>query len=132
MTRFDDVVTTSTTVASTRSRATKISAIAELLRTLDADEIEPAVGMLTGVPRQGRIGVGWRTLYDLEVAPAAEATLTIGDVDRAVDQLAACSGAGSNAARTAILSDLFQRALEPEQSFFRRMLTGELRQGALE
>jgi DNA ligase 1 len=132
MTRFNDLVATSRTVASTRSRTTKIAALADLLRTLEAGEIEPAVGMLTGAPRQGRIGVGWRTLYDLNVAPAADAALTIRDIDRAVDELAACAGAGSNAARTAILSDLFHRALEPEQSFFRRMLTGELRQGALE
>ncbi|HEX4904318.1 MAG TPA: ATP-dependent DNA ligase [Acidimicrobiales bacterium] len=132
MTLFADLVATSDAVAATSKRTEKIAALAALLSTLDVDEVESAVAMLTGAPRQGRIGVGWRTLYDLEVTPASSPSLAVLDIDVAVDRLAACAGAGSNAERTRILTDLFERAIEGEQSFVRRLLTGELRQGALE
>ena len=132
MTLFADLVATSDAVASTSKRTEKIASLAALLATLDVDEVEPAVAMLTGAPRQGRIGVGWRTVYDLEVPPASTPSLAVLDIDVAVDQLAACAGTGSNAERTRILRSLFERATEREQSFVRRLLTGELRQGALE
>lgn len=128
---FADVVTTSAAVAETRSRTAKIGLLADLLARLARSEIEVGVAMLTGQPRQGRIGVGWRTLDDLEVAPALEPSLEIIEIDAAIDELAACSGHGSNAGRTTILRELFERATGAEQSFVRRMLTGELRQGAL-
>lgn len=132
MTLFAAVVSTSDEVGATSKRTEKITALAELLRTLDIGEVETAVAMLTGAPRQGRIGVGWRTLYDLEVEPALAPSLGVTDIDRAVDDLAACGGSGSNAERTRILTTLLRRATSSEQSFFRRLLTGELRQGALE
>ena len=75
-----DLVATSGAVASTRARSTKIAALAELLRRLAPDEVEAAVGFLTGEARQGRIGVGWATVFRLEVAPAADPTLTIADI----------------------------------------------------
>jgi DNA ligase-1 len=132
VTLFADVVATSDAVASTRARTAKIAALVDLLRSLDPTEVEHSVAMLTGTPRQGRIGVGWRRLYDLEVAPAVNPSLSVADIDLAVDELAACAGAGSNAERSRILTELFSRTTASEQSFVRRMLTGELRQGALE
>ena len=42
------------------------------------------------------------------------------------------TGAGSAAARDALLHGLLERATAPEADFLRRLLTGELRQGALE
>jgi DNA ligase-1 len=57
--------------------------------------------------------------------------LTIVDVDAALDALAATTGTGSGAARTALLTDLFTRATADEADFLRRLLVGELRQGAL-
>src|SRR5215203_5888981 len=56
------VVAASTAVASTRSRTAKAGAIADLLRRADPDELEPVTGWLAGEARQGRLGVGWRTL----------------------------------------------------------------------
>ena len=132
MTHFATVVSTSDAVGATSKRTEKIAALAALLQSLGVDEVETAVAMLTGAPRQGRIGVGWRTLYDLEIDPAREATLEVADVDRTVAELAACAGEGSNAERTRILTALLARATAPEQSFVRRLLTGELRQGALD
>ena len=58
MTLFGDVVAASDAVAGTRSRTAKIDALAGLLRTIEPSEVPVAVGLLSGVPRQGREGVG--------------------------------------------------------------------------
>jgi ATP-dependent DNA ligase I len=127
---FADVVATSAAVAATRSRTAKLTALAELLRQLDADEIAPVIGFLVGDPRQGRIGVGWATVFSVDVVPAAEPSLAVLDVDRALSALAAMSGSGSGRARQDLLGDLFGRATAPESDFLRRLFGGEMRQGA--
>jgi DNA ligase-1 len=130
---FSDVVLASAAVAATRSRLAKVDTLAGALRAADlATEVPAVVGFLIGQPRQGRIGTGWRTLMKLEVAPAAGATLTVADVDLALTQLATTSGTGSTAARTVLLTSLLTRATTSEHDFLLRLLTGELRQGALE
>jgi DNA ligase-1 len=126
-----DLVATSNAVASTRARSVKTAAIAELLGRLAPDEIEPAVGFLTGDARQGRIGVGWATVFKLDVAPARTPSLTIADVDRTLDRIQDTTGSGSSAGRQDILRDVFDRATQDEIDFLRRLLVGELRQGAL-
>ncbi len=129
---FARLVDTSIAVAATRSRKAKIEALAELFSDLDADEIVPAVAFLAGEARQGRVGVGWSTVAAADVEPAAAPTLTIGDVDRAIDGLAGIAGPGSAAVRSAALDELLGAATEPEADFVRRLMVGELRQGALE
>jgi DNA ligase-1 len=126
-----DVVATSNTVASTRARSTKIATIADLLRRLRPDEVEAVVGILSGEARQGRIGVGWATLFRVDATPATVPTLTITDLDRALDEIVATTGTGSAAGRDAILHDLLGRATTEEADFIRRLIGGELRQGAL-
>lgn len=64
--------------------------------------------------------------------PAAEPSLTVGYLDRALDELAATSGTGSAARRHDLLAGLYGAATTDEQRFLHRLLTGELRQGALE
>ena len=125
MTLLADVVTASHEVADTRSRSRKVAILAELLRRLDRDEIVPAVGFLAGVPRQGRVGVGYATIYALEHAPAAEPSLTISDLDRAIAEIEETTGSGSAAARRRILGDLLARATDDEAGFIRRLFTGE-------
>ncbi len=132
MTAFARLVATSGAVGATASRSAKVTEIAELLGQLAPEELEAAVGFLTGELRQGRIGVGWSTVAHIEVAAAAEPTLAITDVDRMLDQLEVTTGSGSAAARRSLLSATLGAATKPEQAFLRRLLTGELRQGALE
>ncbi|NUT46203.1 MAG: ATP-dependent DNA ligase [Saccharothrix sp.] len=126
---FTEVVETSAAVAATRSRLAKVDALAGLVRRMSTPAV---VSFLVGVPSQGRIGAGWRTVFDLDVPPAAGPTLTVSDVDAALGAFAAVGGKGSAARRVALLTDLFGRATAAEQDFLRRLLTGELRQGALE
>ncbi|MET0728844.1 MAG: ATP-dependent DNA ligase [Acidimicrobiales bacterium] len=125
------LVDTSTTVGATRSRTAKIAALVALLRQLSRDEVAVAVGFLTGVPRQGRIGVGWRTAFGVDVEPAADASLQVLDLDATLSALAATAGSGSVAVRQALLEGAFGRSTAAEGDFIRRLLTGELRQGAL-
>ena len=131
MTAFAELVATSDVVASTSKRTEKVAVLAALLRRLEPGEVTTAVAMLTGAPRQGRIGVGWRTVGTLSVTPATEPSLTLLAVDQALTDLAACAGAGSNAERNRVVAELMAAATSAEQSFIRRLLTGELRQGAL-
>ena len=130
--RFGDVAATSERVAATPKRSEKAALLAGLLRDLAPEERAVTVGFLTGAPRQGRIGVGWRTLQGAERTPAATPSLDVLDVDRAFDALAVMSGAGVNAARRNLLADLFGRATDVEQRLLWRVFSGELRQGALD
>ncbi|MCU1355021.1 MAG: ATP-dependent ligase [Acidimicrobiales bacterium] len=128
---FADIVATSMAVAATASRTAKSAALAGLLGRAEPEEVEIAVGFLIGEPRQGRIGIGWRTLAAAERPPSEEPTLTVADVDDAITRLGGFSGPGSATARKELLGHLFSRATEDEARFLARLLGGELRQGAL-
>ena len=130
--RFAELAAVSEQLAATSKRGEKSALIAALLRRLAPDEIEIAVAFLTGSARQGRIGVGWRTLQAARTEPAVEPTLEIDEVDAAIDQLAGMSGPGVGAARRNVLTDLFGRATRAEQDLLWRIFTGEMRQGALD
>jgi hypothetical protein len=92
--KLADLVAVSKRVAATSKRTEKVTLLADLLTAADSDEIVPVIGMLLARPRQGRLGVGWATLSDVERVPAAEASLTIEDVDQHLTQLAVAQGAG--------------------------------------
>ena len=128
-----DIVTTSRSVRETRARSDKIRHLAACLRRLEPDEIETAVALLSGEPRQGRIGLGPATLHAAmppDAAPAPE--LTLAEVDTTLGRIAQTSGAGSAAGRARLVGELFARATRDEQDFLLRALLGELRQGAVE
>jgi ATP-dependent DNA ligase I len=127
-----DVVAASTAITATRSRKTKIEVIAGVLRAAGEAELPVVVAFLAGQPLQGRVGAGWRTLGDLGTSPAEEPSLPVGAVDVALSELAATSGSGSAKRRAETLQALFGQATAEEQQFLLRLLTGELRQGALE
>ena len=129
---FVELADASRALAATSKRGEKAGLLAALLRRLAPDEVAVAVGVLTGALRQGRIGVGWATLRDVRPEPAVTPSLTVLEVDDAVDRLAAMSGAGVNAARRGLLADVFGRATEVEQELLWKMFSGELRQGALD
>jgi ATP-dependent DNA ligase I len=131
LTLFAEVVKASSLVTATSSRSRKSAILADLLRALDPDEVPICVGFLSGLPRQGRVGVGYVAVFGVQVAPSAEPSLTVGDVDRAISEIEHATGGGSGALRRQRLSGLLGRATADEADFIRRLLTGELRQGAL-
>jgi DNA ligase-1 len=130
-----DLVEASRVVGATRSRRAKVAALAEALaaaqRGAGGDEVETAASYLAGVLPQRRTGLGWRSLRDLP-APAAEATLTVQQVHAALEQVAAVAGAGSQARRSELTDALFGAATGSEQAYLVGLVTGELRQGALD
>ncbi len=127
---FADLASVSRAVGETRSRTRKAELLGDALRRLPPGEVEAGVAYLSGELRQRRTGVGWAALRDLP-PPAAEPSLEVGEVDAALDRIAALSGAGSQAARRREVDDVFGRATPAEQEFLRALLSGGVRQGAL-
>ncbi len=127
-----ELARTSAAVAATASRREKQELLAATLRGLAPDEIEPAVGLLMGAPRQGSLGVGWATVARQQVAPAAEPSLPIMALDTLLSELVATSGPGSVKARDGLLTAFLALATADEHELVRRILIGDLRQGALQ
>lgn len=75
--------------------------------------------------------MGWKTL-SRPVAPAERATLTVRAVDALLGRLAGVSGPGSQAERALLIGELLGAATEDEQRFLLGLLSGEVRQGALD
>ncbi|MGV9410326.1 ATP-dependent DNA ligase [Nocardia sp. NPDC003693] len=125
------VVQASGSARATSSRKKKTAAFAELLAEADPAELAQVVAWISGELLQGRIGTGWRTLTAMEVEPATTATLTVAAVDRAFTDLGALTGKGSANDRRDLLTALFTAATAAEHDFLLRLLTGEMRQGAL-
>jgi len=118
-------------VAGTSARLAKIEMLAAALREAGPLEVPIAVAYLSGELPQRQIGVGWAALRD-GFAPAEVPTLTLSEVDSGFSAIGAVSGKGSAAARKALVGELFGRATADEQRFLVGLLSGELRQGALE
>ncbi|MBJ7902563.1 ATP-dependent DNA ligase [Streptomyces sp. DSM 110735] len=118
-------------VAATASRNRKTALLAELFRDAEPADVPIVIPYLAGRLPQGRIGVGWKVL-GAPVPPAAEPSLTVREVDALLTELGAVSGAGSQKERARILGELMGAATEDEQRFLRALLTGEVRQGALD
>lgn len=132
LTLLKKLVDVSHEIGSTRSRSAKIAGLSRLLGELAPDEILTAVAQLCGVARQGKVGVGWAAISAIKVPPAAQPTLSIGDLDEVLDLLQRTVGQGSAKMRAQILADFLSKATGAEADFVRRLLVGELRQGALE
>ncbi|MER6257634.1 ATP-dependent DNA ligase [Streptomyces sp. NPDC001584] len=126
-----DVARVSREVAETSARSRKSALLAELFAAASPEEAGLVISYLSGRLPQGRPGIGWRTLAQ-EVEPAADPALTVRDVDTAVGELATVAGTGSVERRGRILAGLLGRATGPEQVFLRALLSGEVRQGALD
>jgi DNA ligase-1 len=131
---LEELVETSRRIGNTSKRLEKVSLLAELIRKLAPDEIDIAVPFLSGSTRQGNIGIGYASLRDALAPPAGTATLELREVDRVLDAIAEVRGSGSGAEgrKRQLLRDLLGRATDHEQRFLTALLTGELRQGALE
>lgn len=128
---LDRVVATSAAVAGVRGRNAKRDLIAELLRSSGGDEVGLVAAWLGGSLRQRRTGVGWRSLSELPEA-ADVPSLSVLGVDETLSALEDDSGPGSQGRRRERLAGLMGAATADEQWFLRRLLTGELRQGALD
>jgi len=127
--QFLDLAATSAAVAAVPGRKAKVDLLADALRRLDPGELAAGSAYLAGELRQRQTGVGYAALRDLP-APAAEGSLTVGEVDERIAAISVVSGAGSQARRRELLAALFGRATADEQRLLVGLFGGELRQGA--
>ena len=118
-------------VAATSARSRKTVLLAELFRDAEADDVPIVIPYLAGRLPQGRLGIGWKVL-SRPVAPAAWPSLTVREVDARLSELGKVSGPGSQAERARLVGELLGAATEEEQRFLFGLLTGEVRQGALD
>ncbi|MGQ4481203.1 ATP-dependent DNA ligase [Streptomyces sp. SAS_276] len=118
-------------VAATSARSRKIALLAELFRDAEADDVPIVIPYLAGRLPQGRLGIGWKVLSQ-SVEPAADPTLTVREVDARLTALGKVSGAGSQAERGRLVGELMGAATADEQRFLFGLITGEVRQGALD
>jgi DNA ligase 1 len=126
-----DLVDTSRAVGATSARREKVDFLAGALRRLDPDEVPAGVAFLSGELRQRQIGVGWATLRDAPPGADSRSDLTVAELDRAFERIGACAGPGSQAERRRLLGEVMSRAGAHEREFLMRLLSGDLRQGAL-
>ncbi len=126
-----DLATTSAAVAATRSRLEKRALLAGLLSAAPPEEIELVATFLSGTLRQRRTGVGWRGLSELP-PPAAEPSIGLVEVDASLERIAALAGPGSATARKQQVAVLFAALTLEEQDLLRALITGAVRQGALD
>ena len=129
--RFAELAAVSDAVREAGGRNAKVALLADALRALAPDEVAAGTAFLAGDLLQRQIGVGWASLREVP-PPGPEPELSVADVAAAFERIGALGGTGSTAARRAELEALFARATEPEQRLLRGLLTGGLRQGALE
>ncbi|MYX73800.1 ATP-dependent DNA ligase [Streptomyces sp. SID3915] len=118
-------------VAATSARNRKVALLAGLFRETGPDDVPTVIPYLAGRLPQGRLGIGWSALSD-PPRPADTPVLTVAEAHAELTAVGALSGPGSQAARKERLRRLFAAATADEQHFLRGLLTGELRQGALE
>lgn len=128
---LSEIVEASARVAGSSSRLAKIRHLADCLRLAGAEEIAIAVAFLSGELTQRQIGVGRAALRD-QPPPGESPSLTVVEVNGVFARVGAASGPGSQAVRRELLQELFGRATAPEQEFLIRLISGELRQGALD
>lgn len=129
-----EVAAASADIASASARRAKTDRLAALLSRAAADGGAHLVAVtgswLSGYLPQRQIGVGRAALRSLP-PPASTPTLTVAGVDARFTRIGAVAGKGARTVRAELVRDLFEAASGTEQTFLRRLLNGELRQGAL-
>lgn len=128
--QFEELAATSKRVAEVRGRKEKVEVLAEALKRLRGAEIAAGVAFLSGELRKGRIGVGVAALSRAAEIPLPGApTLSVQEVEGFLERI---GGSSSSSERARRLADLLTRLAAEERRFLFGLISGELRQGALE
>ncbi|WP_199185816.1 hypothetical protein [Streptomyces carminius] len=114
-------------VADTPSRTGKTALLAGLLRRTYSADAPVVITCLAGRLPQRRTGIARKALRE-EVSPAAESTLAVRETHPTPDEIAAVSGKGAQAARTAAARPAGRRhrrgAALPDRADRRRVAAG--------
>jgi DNA ligase-1 len=117
-----------------------VARLAALLAEAPPHEVALVTAYLCGVIPQAKLGVGWAGLQaaaaatptPAEASDSSAPPLELHELDATLEQIAAATGKGSAGARQQLLRRLLARLGEDERHFLFGLVTGELRQGALE
>jgi DNA ligase-1 len=124
----------------TTKRSIKVELIAKFLKSLDDEEVAPAVAFITGRPfpeSDTRIlELAGRTLWKINRS-TGQATLvakpaTIMEVYGVFDQIAKATGSGSRRRKENLIDSLLNRMPESDAEYVMRIIYGEMRIGAVE
>ncbi|MEW1905322.1 ATP-dependent DNA ligase [Streptomyces sp. NPDC086147] len=129
--RLADIARASRDIGAASARTEKVALLAELFRAADPADAPVVIMYMAGRLPQRRIGVGWSALKERR-EPAVEPRLGVREVDALLTRIAAVSGKGAQGERKRLLDELMGAATEEEQQFLLRLISGELRQGALD
>jgi DNA ligase-1 len=118
----------------TGSRLARIQALADSLRNAAPQDVGVVAAWLSGELPQGRIGIGPAAVQQALGASFAppEPRLTVAEVDTRLAAIATISGGGAATRRGEALGQLFSASTTSERAFLAGLLTGSLRQGALD
>jgi len=120
-------------VSATTRKRQKIALIAALLRRAHGHEIFLAAHYLAGRLPQGRLGIGGMKLETATAGLSDEGhILSLHEVDGYFEAIAQDKGVGSTERKPRLLRELLSRAHLLERPFLKRLIIGEIRQGALE
>ena len=139
-TPFGSLALLESRLEATTKRLEKRALLVAFLRSLGRAEIRPAVHLIIGrifAERDARtLNLGWATvrkaLGRTRQASLVAEPLTILDVARAFDEIAASSGPDSGNRRRRLLESLLGRATSQERDILLRAVFGEMRVGVNE
>lgn len=127
-----EVATLSMELAAERKRLVKVERLAALLER-SAGLAPTLTSWLSGELPQGKLGLGWAAIQKVIDAPdEGGAPLTVSEVDACFSAIAADAGSGSAGRKLGRFGGLIARAGPAERRLLLGLVTGELRQGALE
>jgi DNA ligase-1 len=125
---------------STTKRTEKVGYLVNFLRTLDQDEVAPAVSFATGRPfpesDERVLDVGGQTMWKVHRTSGQSALIqkpvTILEVYRTFEKIANVTGSGSRPRKETLLDTMLSRLSRPEADYLMRIVFGEMRIGAVE
>ena len=125
---------------STTKRTEKIAYLVEFLKTLDRDEVAPAVSFTTGRPfpesDERVLDVGGQTMWKVHrnsgQSALVQRPVTILEVYRTFEKIANTGGPGSRQRKETLLDTLLSRLSRADADYLMRIVFGEMRIGAVE
>jgi len=124
---------------STSKRTQKVVYIVNFLKSLDPDEISPAVAFITGRPfpeADDRVlDVGGQTVWKVHgggQSSLVQKPITILEVYRTFEKIAQASGGRSRQRKETLMDALLSRLPRGDADFLMRIIFGEMRIGAVE
>jgi DNA ligase-1 len=137
-TKFSELTSLCEALAGTSGRNEKIHRIANLLRRLGPDEVEPAVHLIIGsiFPASGSktLNVGWATMrkVGMDQQKLFDEPLTILKVANYFDSIASAKGRDSKATKAELLTAMLSEASETDAKWILKNIQGEMQHGVNE